>query len=178
MQLYILYWLLNTTGMSHLKIKKNTTFRSRELTQGQRIIPMQIRLQSLLSSTMSGDFVSSHQMSLEMIAADSNTDVLAWQLLLLYPILLHISALCLTTGPKPHPKPVLRTVRSSASSFTLQYPLVYLKSSSSCLRLLCRLPLTSIFPPITCFRRQDVTNPLKLPYFYCMLDMPLLLASV
>jgi len=40
-------------------------------------------LHSLLSSTISGGFVSSHQMSLGIIAVDSNTDVLACQLLLL-----------------------------------------------------------------------------------------------
>jgi hypothetical protein len=49
-------------------------------------------------------------------------------------------------------------VRSSASSFNPQYPLVFLRSSCSCLRLLPRLPITSIlasnFPSITCFRRQ------------------------
>ena len=64
------------------------------------------------------------------------------------------SAVCLTTGPKPHPKPVLRTVRSSASSFNLQYPRFYLKSSNTCLRFLPHLPFTSIFPSIMCFRRQ------------------------
>ena len=62
----------------------------------------------------------------------------------------------LTTGPQPLPKPVLHTVRSSASSFNFHFPLFSLRSPSSCLRLLPRLPVTSILPSIflsiTCFR--------------------------
>jgi hypothetical protein len=60
---------------------------------------------------------------------------------------------------------VLREVRSlfhrvrySASSFKFQYIVFSLMSSSGCLRFLPRLPVTSvlpsIFPSITCFRRQ------------------------
>ena len=57
---------------------------------------------------------------------------------------------CLTTGPQsPH---------SADSSLHLQYPLVSSRPSSSCSRLLSRLPFTftpsSIFPSIMCFRRQ------------------------
>jgi len=44
------------------------------------------------------------------------------------------------------PKPVLHTVRSSASSFNSQHPLLILRSFSSCLRLLLRLPATSFYP--------------------------------
>ena len=48
-------------------------------------------------------------------------------------------------------------VRPSVSSFNSQYPLNFLWSSSGCLSLPPRLPLTSfllfIFPQITCFRR-------------------------
>ena len=48
--------------------------------------------------------------------------------------------------------------RSKASSFKWEYPLLSLRSSSSFLRLLPRLLVTSIspfiFPSITCFRRQ------------------------
>ena len=66
--------------------------------------------------------------------------------------------LCLTTGPKPLLKRVLRRLRSSASSFDLQYTPFALRSSSSCLLLILHLPVTSllptIFPSITCFRRQ------------------------
>jgi len=40
---------------------------------------------------------------------------------------------CLTTGSQPLPKPVLHTVRSSASSFNFQCPLFSLRSSSSLL---------------------------------------------
>jgi hypothetical protein len=70
------------------------------------------------------------------------------------------SAVCLMTGPQPLPKRVLHSVRSTVSSFNFQYPLISLRSSSSCLCLLPRLPITSILPPIfpsvTGFRRQFV----------------------
>ena len=65
---------------------------------------------------------------------------------------------CLTTGPKPLPKPALHIVRSRASSFKWEYHLLSLRSSSSFLYLLPRLPVTSIppfiFPSITRCRRQ------------------------
>ena len=41
------------------------------------------------------------------------------------------SVICQTTGPKPLPKRFLHTVRSRASSFNWQYPLLSLRSSSS-----------------------------------------------
>jgi hypothetical protein len=70
---------------------------------------------------------------------------------------IHLSV-CLTTGPTPLPKRALLIVRSRASSFKWEYPLLSLRSSSSFLRLLPRLPVTSIppfiLPSITCFRRQ------------------------
>ena len=66
--------------------------------------------------------------------------------------------LCLTTGPKPLPKRALHIVRSRASSFKWQYPLLSLRPSSSFLRLLPHLPVTSIppfiFSSITRCRRQ------------------------
>ena len=65
---------------------------------------------------------------------------------------------CLTTGPKPLPKRAVHIVRSRASSFKWEYPLLSLRSSSSFLRLLPRLPVTCIppfiFPSITRCRRQ------------------------
>jgi len=65
---------------------------------------------------------------------------------------------CLTTVPKPLPKPALHIVRSRASSFKWEYPLLSLRSSSSFLRLLPRLPVTSIppfiFPSVTRCRKQ------------------------
>jgi len=74
-----------------------------------------------------------------------------------YYYVIHL-AVCLTTGPKPLPKPALHTVRFRASSFNCQYPLLSLRSFSNLLRLLPRLPVTSIhpliFPPITRCRRQ------------------------
>ena len=64
----------------------------------------------------------------------------------------------LTTVPKPLPKPALHTVQSTASAFKWQYPLLSLRSSSSFLRLLPRLPVTTIppfiFPSIIRCRRQ------------------------
>jgi hypothetical protein len=68
------------------------------------------------------------------------------------------------------PKKVLHRVRSSASSLSLQYPLLSLRSFSSCLRILTRLPVTStlpsIFPSIPCFRRQFVRKiwPIQLAF--------------
>ena len=68
------------------------------------------------------------------------------------------SVICQTTGPKPLPERFLHIVRSRASSFNWQYPLLSLTSSSSFVRLLPRLLITSIcpfiFPWITCCRRQ------------------------
>ena len=70
----------------------------------------------------------------------------------------YYSVCCLTTGPKPLPKRFLHMVRSKASSFKCEYPLLSLSSSSSFLRLLPRLLVTTIspfiLPSITCFRRQ------------------------
>ena len=68
-----------------------------------------------------------------------------------YPIQGHCSnfihfVVCLTTGPKPLPQRALHVVRSSASSFKWEYPLLSLRSSSSFLRLLPRLLVTSIPP--------------------------------
>jgi len=53
---------------------------------------------------------------------------------------------CLTTGPKPLPKRASHIVQSRASSFKWEYPLLSLRSSSGFLRLLPRLPVTSIPP--------------------------------
>ena len=68
------------------------------------------------------------------------------------------SVFCLTTGPEPPAKRFLHLVRSRASFFKWEYPLLSLRSSSSFLRLLPRLFVTSIcpfiFPSITCYRRQ------------------------
>ena len=65
---------------------------------------------------------------------------------------------CLTTGPKPLPKRALHIVRSRASSFKWEFPLLSLRSSNSFLRLHPCLPVTSIppciFPSVTRCRRQ------------------------
>ena len=68
------------------------------------------------------------------------------------------SVVCLTTGPKSLPKQALHIVRSKASSFKWEYPLLSLRSTSGFLRLPAHLPVTSIppfiFPSITRCRRQ------------------------
>ena len=80
--------------------------------------------------------------------------------------------ICQTTGPKPLPKWFLHIARSRASSFNWQYPLLSLRSSSSFLRLLPRLLVTSIcpfiFPSITCFRRQFLRKmwPIQLAFHF------------
>jgi hypothetical protein len=56
-------------------------------------------------------------------------------------------AVCFKTSPKPLPKRALHIVRSRASSFKWKHPLLSLRSSSRFLRLLPRLPVTSI-PPL------------------------------
>ena len=59
--------------------------------------------------------------------------------------------ICQTTGPKPLAKRFLHIVRSRAYSFNSQYPLLFLRSSSSFLRLLPCLLVTSICPFIFAF---------------------------
>jgi hypothetical protein len=65
---------------------------------------------------------------------------------------------CLMTGPKLLPKLAPHIGRSRAFSFKWEYPLLFLRSSSSFQRLLPRHPVTSIppfiFPSITRYRRQ------------------------
>ena len=86
-------------------------------------------------------------------------------------IFIHL-VVCLTTGPKPLPKRALHIVPSRASYFKWEYLLLYLSSSSSLLRLLPRLPVTSItpfiFPSITRFRRQFLRKmwPIQLAFLF------------
>jgi len=72
-------------------------------------------------------------------------------------IFIHL-VVCLTKVSKPLPKRALHIVRSRASSFKWEYPLLSLRSSNSFLRLLPCLPVTSIppciFPSVTRCRRQ------------------------
>jgi hypothetical protein len=73
-------------------------------------------------------------------------------------IIIHHSVVCLTTSTLPLSKRVIHKVWSNAYSFNFQYSFVSPRSSSSCLRLLPRLSVTSIlgstFPSIMCLRRQ------------------------
>ena len=82
-------------------------------------------------------------------------------------------AVCLTTGPQPHPKRLLRRVRSRASAFDFPYPLVSIMSLSSCLHFLPRPPVTSFQLSFNnmfwnAVRTQDMTNPGSLPSSYFM----------
>jgi hypothetical protein len=84
-------------------------------------------------------------------------------------------AVCLTKSPKPLPKRAPHIGRSRASFFRCEYPLLSLRSSSSFLRLLPRLPVTSvppfIFPSKTCRRRQFLRNmwPIQLAFLLLVL---------
>ena len=98
------------------------------------------------------------------------------------------SVICQMTDPKPLPKRFLHIVRTRASSFNWQCPLLSLRSSNSFLRLLPRLLFTSIcpfiFPSTTCFRKQFLRKmwPIKLAFrfliscriFLCLLTVTLL----
>jgi magnesium-transporting ATPase (P-type) len=72
-------------------------------------------------------------------------------------LFLHL-LVCHTTGPNLLTKRTFLIVRSRAFTFRCEYPLLSLRSSSSFLRLLPHLPVTSIpsfiFPSVTCRRRQ------------------------
>ena len=63
-------------------------------------------------------------------------------------------------------------MRSSASFFNFKYPLISLRSSSTCLRILPRLPTTFILPcifsSITCFRKQFLRKswPIQFALFF------------
>ena len=79
---------------------------------------------------------------------------------------------CLKTGPKPLPKRALHIVRSRASSFKWEYPLLSLRSSNSFLRLLPCLPVTyippCIFPSVTRCRRQFRRKMWPIQFTFCL----------
>jgi hypothetical protein len=81
---------------------------------------------------------------------------------------------CLATGPQPLPQRVLQRVRSSASYFKFKHLLFSLRLTTNCLCLLFRLLVPSIFPSITCFRRQFLRKmwPIQLAFLHftvCMM---------
>ena len=90
----------------------------------------------------------------------------------LYEEHLHHPVVCLTTGSKPLTKRSLHILRSTASSFKWDYPLLFLWSSCSFLHLLPCLLFTSIslfiFPSISCFRRQFLCKmwPIQLAFHF------------
>jgi len=81
---------------------------------------------------------------------------------------------CLTTGQNPLPKRALHIVRSRASSFKWEHPLLSSRSSNSFVRLLPCLPVTSIhpciFPSITRCRRQFLHKmwPIQFAFRLCI----------
>ena len=66
------------------------------------------------------------------------------------------------TNPYTLPKLVLYRLRPSASSSKFQNLLFSLKSPSSCLRFLPRLPLSFIFSSVTCSIQEEIKSRLKL----------------
>ena len=84
------------------------------------------------------------------------------------PIHSFIQVVCLTTGPKPLPKRALHIVRSRAFFFKWEYPLLSLRSSSSFLRLLPHLPVTSTPLPL-------IFHSITRWYMYRSLEFELLL---
>jgi hypothetical protein len=84
-----------------------------------------------------------------------------------------IHAVCLTTGPQPPSSRVLHRMRSSASSIHLQYPIFWLRSSSSCSSLSFCNFYPSLSPSFSnLFQKavsmQDVTHPVSPSSFYCL----------
>jgi len=71
---------------------------------------------------------------------------------------IHSLVFFITTGPKPVRRRLFHFVLFRASSFKWEYPLLSLSSPSCFLRLLPRVPVTSIppiiFPSITLYRRH------------------------
>jgi len=80
-------------------------------------------------------------------------------------------------GPQPLPQRVLHTVRSSASFFSFQDPLVSLKSSS-CLRLFPHPPVTSILPCSSHTRRDQSNFPTFFVLFVEYYSVPWLLGLI
>jgi hypothetical protein len=72
-----------------------------------------------------------------------------------------------TTGPQPFRKLVLHVVRSSAFYFNFQCSFARVSSFSTNLRLVLRLLVTSvlpsIFPSVTCWRRQYLRKMKPIP---------------
>jgi hypothetical protein len=93
-----------------------------------------------------------------------NNNLWHLKIMTLHPMQLSLDFCCfLPLRPKYLSQdPFLHILRSRASSFGWEYPLLSLLSSSSFLRLLPRLPVTSIppfiFPSITCRRMQFLRN--------------------
>ena len=84
------------------------------------------------------------------------------------------SVVCRTTGPQTLPKRVLHRVWSSHSAFNFQYSLFSIMPSDRYLRLLPRfssllssLSLNNVF--YKAVPTQDVTNPIILPSFCCIM---------
>ena len=81
-------------------------------------------------------------------------------------MLLIIHTICLATGSYPLSKRFPYRGQTSTASLKFYYRLFSLRPSSSCLHLLPRLSVPSIFPSITRFRSQFIHNmwPIQLAY--------------
>jgi len=73
-----------------------------------------------------------------------STELKVWIYMYIY-VYIHL-VVCHTTGPKPFPKRTIHMVRSRASSFKWEHPLLFLSLSSNFLRLLPCFPFTFIPP--------------------------------
>ena len=92
----------------------------------------------------------------------------------------HHPTVCVLSCPQPPPQSVQHTVHSSAFSCSFQYPISFM-SPSSC----CHSPFPASHPFYPSFYlsfsnsfykpvpTQDVTNPVSLPFFFYMQDIPL-----
>jgi len=64
-------------------------------------------------------------------------------------VLFTYHVICLTTRQQPFSMSVLHIARPGATSFNFHCPLIPLRLSSDCLRLLPRIPVTSVLPSVS-----------------------------
>jgi hypothetical protein len=109
----------------------------------------------VMSGSYSAAHLSSRLSGIHLMRYASRQEANTWEIK--HNLFINL-VVCLTRGPKLLLKRAVHIVRSRASSFIWEYPLLSLSSSSSFLRLLPHLPVTSIppfiFPSITCCRKQ------------------------
>ena len=91
--------------------------------------------------------------------------------------LISFNPCCITTGPQPLPKSVLHTVRSSASSFNLQYPILAQGHSVAAYHFYFVFPslLPSIVPSKTYFRKQFLCKMWATQFFFLLFTVRILI---